>query len=272
MVDNDSQDGSPEMVKSEFPTVKLIESQENLGFARGNNLGIEQATGTLLLFLNSDAFVKGDALEKMVAVFSDDAIVAAGPKLLNMDGSLQESVATRLTLSKVFMEQSFLDLIARRFGKGYWRTRSVQSESLSVVHQVMGACIMVRARANEIFDERFFLYCEDTELCFRLEKHGKIVYVRDAEVLHELGSSSADSRWKAVARYNLGKELYFWIHGGKYAASACYVLDRSGAFIRLIAGLVISPFLRTGREKVSIFYKVLKARNEDIIPLGHTLR
>ena len=253
------------MVSGEFPWVQLIRNDENLGFGAANNVGMDQASGSLLLFLNSDAYVQPGSLEILVSVFADDTVVAAGPKLLNLDGSLQESVAGRLTLWNVFLEQTFLDFFARRLGRGYWRTESLPTDDVSTVDQVMGACMMVRANADERFDERFFLYCEDTELCVRLSQHGRIVYVPRATVVHELGSSSVDSRWKSVARYNLGKELYFRIHRGAFSAGACWMLNRFGAVLRILAGLV-RP------EKARIFWWVLWARSKDFIPAQYMRR
>lgn len=269
VVDNASSDGSAEMVKAEFPAAKLVENDQNFGFGKANNIGLDLAVGNLVLLLNSDAYVQANAIEQLMEVFTDESVVATGPMLLNIDGSLQESVAARLTLGKVFLEQTFLDAIARKFGKGYWRTGLVQGTSLSKVDQVMGACLMVRASLGQRFDERFFLYCEDTELCDRLASLGKIVYVREAKVIHELGSSSVDSRWKAVARYNLSKELYFRIHSGSGAANACWIMNRTGAILRLIAGLLLSPFSKSGREKVRIFWRVLLARQDQVIPFEH---
>ncbi len=269
VVDNASSDGSAEMVKAEFPAAKLVENDQNFGFGKANNIGLDLAVGNLVLLLNSDAYVQANAIEQLMEVFTDESVVATGPMLLNIDGSLQESVAARLTLGKVFLEQTFLDAIARKFGKGYWRTGLVQGTSLSEVDQVMGACLMVRASLGQRFDERFFLYCEDTELCDRLASLGKIVYVREAKVIHELGSSSVDSRWKAVARYNLSKELYFRIHSGSGAANACWIMNRTGAILRLIAGLLLSPFSKSGREKVRIFWRVLLARQDQVIPFEH---
>ena len=265
VVDNASSDGSVDMVSGEFPWVQLIRNDQNLGFGAANNVGLDRATGQLVLFLNSDAYVQPGSLETLVAAFADGTVVAAGPKLLNLDGSLQESVAAKLTLWNVFLEQTFLDFFARRMGRGYWRTQSLPADVVSTVDQVMGACMMVRASADERFDERFFLYCEDTELCLRLSGHGRIVYVPQASVVHELGSSSVDSRWKSVARYNLGKELYFRIHRGAFAAGICWGLNRFGAVLRILAG-VVRP------EKAKIFAKVLFAKSSDVIPAQYMRR
>ena len=269
VVDNASADGSQDLVKTEFPKVNLIEKGENIGFGRANNVGIDHSSGDLILFLNSDAYVRPGAINKLIEVFTDPQIVAAGPKLLNIDGTLQESVAGPLTLTNVLLEQLYLDTIARKVNKGYWRTNHVQNQPITEVDQVMGACMVMRSSLKLRFDERFFLYCEDTELCQRIAEKGKIVYVRDAEVTHELGSSSVDSRWKSVARYNLGKELYFRIHHGGMAAAICWLLDRLGAFLRIFAGLVLAPIKQSGREKVKIFSRVLLARTETVIPQEH---
>jgi GT2 family glycosyltransferase len=185
--------------------------------------------------------------------------IACGGLLTFPDGRLQTSAAKRLTLWAVFLEQTFLE----RFFGGYW-IRPFRGEPMRVP-QVMGACLMMRRLPTGYFaefDERFFLYCEDTELCARLNGHGSIWYVPKAEFVHDLGTSSDDSRWEAVANYNRGKELYFEIRSGKAAALACLTINRLGALIR-IAGwtlaVPLTPFSHKARSKVALFWKVLTA-------------
>jgi GT2 family glycosyltransferase len=96
----------------------------------------------------------------------------------------------------------------------------------------MGACLMMRP--VERFEERFFLYCEDTELCYRLRRHGQILYVPQAEFTHALGASSTGNRWWSVAMYNRGKELYFRIHHGTSHQVVCLFINRLGALLRLM--------------------------------------
>jgi hypothetical protein len=271
VVDNASKDGSVEMVQSEFPQVKLIANSHNAGFGKANNQGIEQAKGELILFLNSDAYAQPDSIDRLIDAFKHEEVVAVGGKLLNPDGSLQESVAGRLTLWNVFLEQWYLDGVARKFGRGYWRTKRLSQTEPSEVDQVMGACLMMRSKTEQRFDERFFLYCEDTELCARLQELGKILYVPSAEFIHELGSSSQENRWLAVARYNIGKELFFQIRKGSFARFICWKKNREGALLRLIAGLILS-FTAAGRLKVRIFWRVLFAQEKDVIPLEHMRR
>lgn len=269
VVDNASTDGSQEFLRAE-PGITVLLSNRNLGFGAANNLGLCQATGDLVLFLNSDAYAHSGAVEELASNFSDADVVAVGGKLLNPDGSLQDSVAGPLSLFAVFLEQFFLDGIAALVGRSYWRTRFLSPHSPSEVHQVMGACLMVRRDANPKFDERFFLYCEDTELCHRLRQKGKIIYDPRAEFTHELGSSSINDRWRSVARYNLGKETFFRITQGQWAASICWLLNSIGAILRMIAGALLSAVtLLTGKglhPKLTTFWRVFLARRNDLVP------
>jgi len=251
VVDNASHDGSADMVATEFPHAKLIRSERNLGFGRANNAGAAHATHPLVLYLNSDAYVDPGAIDKLAAAMGDSDVVAAGPKLLNPDRTLQESVARRLTLAAVLWEQLGLK-------RGYWETgRYAGRSEPSEVQQVMGAALMVR-RGLEAFDERYFLYCEDTDFCLRLRRHGRIFYVPSATVVHELGSSSRRDPWLGIARYNAGKELYFRIHHGALASMICWGLDRFGALLRLL----------TRPHRAGTWWRVLTARTSQLSPFN----
>ncbi|RYG45692.1 glycosyltransferase family 2 protein [bacterium] len=231
VVDNDSKDGSPEMVRHEFPFVEMIANRENRGFSAANNQGLALVRTPLTLFINSDAYADPGAVATLAAVFEGAGVVAAGGRLRNPDGSLQESVARELTLGRVFLEQTLLEKV---FG-GYWITRGLTG--IAKVPQVMGACLMARtADLREIggWDERFFLYCEDTDLCLRLSPKGSILWVEGAGFEHELGSSSRREPWRGIARYNRGKELFFRIHRGGLASIVCAGLNKLGALIRLV--------------------------------------
>ncbi|MCW5941532.1 MAG: glycosyltransferase family 2 protein [Fimbriimonadaceae bacterium] len=265
VVDNASEDGSPEMVEADHPRARLIRNETNRGFGAANNQGIDLASNPLVLLLNSDAYAEPGAIDRLAESFQDDAVVAAGGRLLNPDGSLQNSSANALTLWAVFCEQTLLEKAwpGSPVLSPYWNTRDLvrRLDENAETEQVMGACLMMRP--VERFDERFFLYCEDTDLCRRLRRHGRIVYVPRAVFVHELGSSSGVNRWRAVARYNRGKELYFRIHHGRPAAFVCWLLDRMGAALRWVAWLI--PCLLTlglvgrFRNQVGLFARVLLA-------------
>jgi len=271
VVDNASHDGSPQMVADEFPGVKLIRNSENVGFGIANNQGCEAATGDAVLFLNSDAYAEPGAVAALAKILTDPAVVAGGGRLLNPDRSPQESIAGPLTLGAVLLEQTYLDRIARRLGGGYWRTsrthaKAVASGSPVPVEQVMGACLLVRASVGtplELFDPRFFLYCEDTDLCRRLSRHGTIVYHPTAEFVHDLGSSSAKDPALGIMRYNWGKELYFRIHHGVLQELICLGMNRLGAFLRLLVWAGISVARPARRAMVGVFWRVLTAPHRE---------
>jgi hypothetical protein len=259
VVDNASSDGSAAMVAAEFPHVRLIANDDNRGFGAANNQGMAVARRPLVLFLNSDCIPAPDAISILAETFEDPTVVAAGAMLLNPDGTLQESVAGPLTLGAVAAEQ------LRLGGLHYWRTKATLDRSGGnpiTVDQVMGACMMIRP--VETFDERIFLYAEDTELCERLKKHGRIVYVPSANVTHILGASSQGShRWWAVAMYNRGKEQYFAIHHGPGALVVCWLLNRLGAFGRFVvwglATLVTLGLRPRFRSQAALFWRVMTA-------------
>lgn len=272
VVDNASEDGSAEWLAS-LSDITYIPSSTNLGFGRANNVGLRVATGDLVLFLNSDAYAHEGAISRLMAVFEEPSIVAAGGKLLNPDGSLQQSATNPLMVHNVVCEQLFLEPLAQSFHHWeYWVTKRLDPHEPTPVAQVMGACLMMRKSAGEEFDEDYFLYCEDTDLCARLWQHGQIVYVPDAVFTHELGSSSTDSRWKSVCRYNAGKEHYFAKFWGPGKARYVRFLHKVGAVLRLVYGFLAYPFLASAREKFHTFKRVLTARTEDFIPAEHRRR
>ena len=265
VVDNASSDGSGAMVRQEFPHVALLQSFVNRGFGRACNEVLPHCTTDYALILNSDIEVTPGAIERLVQVMEDNPrAVACGGQLVYLDSSLQPSCAERLTLWQVFLEQSGLSKLfpQSRFLGSYFMTWWDHS-STRPVEQVMGACLMLRRGPDgefPLFDPRFFLYCEDTEICHRLRERGEILYVHDAVFRHALGASGRASRAEMVSLYNRGKELYFLIHRGRMAAIACRLLATMGALLRLPLGLV-RP------EKGRVFLRVL--RDCLTLPLGY---
>ncbi|WP_025228376.1 glycosyltransferase family 2 protein [Fimbriimonas ginsengisoli] len=277
VVDNASEDGSVEMVQREFPHVRLQVNAGNVGFGVANNQAAAIATGDLLLYLNSDAYAFPGAIDTLALACHDPAVVAAGGELQYLDGRLQESIAGRLTLAKVFLEQTWLDPLFRKLGLriGYWRTTAVHEEwertqAPVPVDQIMGACLMVRPNL-ESFDPRYFMYCEDTDLCLRLSRHGRLVYDAAAKFYHELGSSSAKDPAVGIMRYNWGKELFFRIHRGPLAEVICLLLDRGGALLRLLVWAAAFPLKpQQSRTAVGIWRRVLTAPRRSAAGSTHT--
>ncbi len=207
VVDNASRDATPDLLPAAFPWVRLIRSADNLGFTGGNNLGYAAARGRYVYFLNPDTEVvtaphHGDSLWTLYdAVASDPSVVLAGPQLRYADNSLQSSrrrFPDRLT---PFMESTWLGRLwpgnpwTRRLHFADWPGDHRQD-----VDWVVGAAMLARRDALEAvrmpqyagpFDEGFFMYSEELDLCRRLkDAGGRIVYVPDARVVHYEGRSS----------------------------------------------------------------------------------
>lgn len=256
VIDNASSDGSAEAVAQRFPDVLVIRNLRNRGFGAANNQGLNAMTGDLALLLNSDARAEEGAVDHLVRTLTNDAkAVGCGGMLLSPDGALQNSSANTLTLWVVVCEQFLLEKLfpKSRLLNPYWNTHHLsRGPEPKRTAQVMGACMLFRPK--EWFDERFFLYAEDTDLCDRLTRHGYFLYVPEARFTHALGASSESNRAWSVAMYNRGKELYFLARGKWLSAALCWALNRLGALLRLIIWCVT---LRPA--KVRLFAAVLFA-------------
>jgi N-acetylglucosaminyl-diphospho-decaprenol L-rhamnosyltransferase len=194
VVDHGSTDGTLEHVRECFPDARLIE-QENRGFGAGNNAGMRAAAGTYALLLNSDAWVVGDAIDRL-ADYADahPDVAVAGPRLLNPDGSLQRSVRGFPTLWRLATEYFFLRKLAPRsrlfnafYGAGFGH------DSTRAVESLYGAALLVRLAAADsvgLFDESFFMFSEETDWLYRFRRAGwRTVFVPEAEVVHVGGAS-----------------------------------------------------------------------------------
>lgn len=198
VVDNASSDGSAAAIRDNWPAVKLIASATNLGFAAANNRGLEIAQGEFVLFLNSDTVVLDDALEEMRAFLSDNPNAGAvGCRLLNADRCTtqtsywSEYPSCRWLLAKTF----YLEKL--RAGQS-----APEADAFPVAH-LLGACIMSRmSTIREIggFDESYFLYLEETDLCYRLSERGYAIYHLPRVSIVHLGqqSSSQAAEWTNV--------------------------------------------------------------------------
>jgi N-acetylglucosaminyl-diphospho-decaprenol L-rhamnosyltransferase len=194
VVDHGSTDGTLELVRERFPEVRVIE-QENRGMGSGNNAGLRASRQPYALLLNSDAWVAGDAVERLAAYLDAHPRVAvAGPRLTNPDGSLQRSVRGFPTLWRLATEYLYLRKLAPRsnllnafYGGGF------SYDETGAVETLYGAALLVRrAAADEVglFDEAFFMFSEETDWTYRFHQAGwGVAFVADAEVVHVGGAS-----------------------------------------------------------------------------------
>lgn len=190
VVDGGSFDGCAEMLAAEFPEVDFIQSAENIGFGRSNNLGFTQVTGETLLLLNPDTELRPGAVGALVEELRHQPQAGLiGARLLNSDGSLQYASVHHLpTPWNVALDS---DWTRRR----WWRKHGPSEKGGTCeVEAVSGACMLMKSetfRQLGGFDPRFFMYAEDMDLCFRVRAAGlKIYHAPHAVVVHHGGGSS----------------------------------------------------------------------------------
>ncbi len=254
VLDNASWDGSAQMLEKEFPEVRLLVSEQNLGFSKGHNLLAQGAQGRYLFILNPDTLVMPDALDKLVA-FADAypqgsqendssevppasvgnpqeggnyalsilhspqsrELGIVGPKILNPDGSLQYSCRTfpnpvaalfrNTPLGKLFPHNRY----TREYLMTDWDHNSVRE-----VDWVSGSAMLVRKSVYDQlggFDEQFFMYCEDMDLCYRAWQAGyKVVYYPEAVIIHAIGRSTDLVANRMIRTFHLSMYRYYKKH------------------------------------------------------------
>ncbi len=206
VVDNSSCDGSPDMVQREFPLVKLVQCSENRGYARANNLGVRKSCGQYLVFLNPDTSVTPQALSILLKEIRDDPEASGvGPALLVRKGVYQVSFGRKVNFFSELLKKMFLNFYFRRI----LRMKISKRE----VGWLSGACLLTKRNIVErvgLFDEDFFLYFEDIDLCFRIrQEKGRLFYIPEAEVFHKGGAITSER--KLQSRYFYRKsQIYFY--------------------------------------------------------------
>lgn len=179
VVDNGSSDGSAEMVKKEFPQIELVQNKKNLGFSGGNNIGIKKSTGRHVFILNNDTEVSKDFLDPLVSAMEKDATLGCvQPKLLyGTDHMLLNAVGS------YFTSTGFL------YHYGYRKKTNLKQYNVPLtIYSARGAAMLLRRSAlNKVglFDDDFFIFFEETDLCHRLWLAGyKVLYVPNSIIYH----------------------------------------------------------------------------------------
>lgn len=203
VLDNHSHDGSVAMLRAEFPQARLIESDVNLGFAAGCNRAFEQARGSCVLLLNPDTEILDHAVDGLLAVLQEQPRVGiVGPRLVNREGRFQRDSAGALpTLANTAWNYLFLQpLLPARLAPPALFLADDPRE-LRPIEWVSGASMMLRREAvgETIFDEAFFMFGEDMDLCRRANQAGwQVLYDGTRSVLHHHGSSFDQQDSQAV--------------------------------------------------------------------------
>lgn len=223
VVDSHSADDSVTMVRRGFPWVELIACEENVGFPRGNNLGLAQTNGRYILLLNPDTEVVGAALTTMIAYMESHPHVGGlGPQLLNPDGSVQSSRRRFPTLATALFESTWLEPLAPASISRHYYVQDVADGETAVVDWVTGACLLVRREVVEQIgglDEDYFMYSEELDWCRRIKAAGwQIIYLPTAQVIHHEGKSSEQAVTERHINFQRAKLRYFYKYHGRLPA------------------------------------------------------
>lgn len=226
VVDNASLEPGVDLLKQTFPDVKIIHSENNLGFAGANNLGFRHSTGEFVLFLNPDTKLMAPSIDLLIArhkSLPDAGIV--GCKLLNTDLSVQlSSIQTYPTILNQAMDAEYLRL--RWPECPLWKIAPLFSEKVSLmkVEIIPGACMLLRRSVFErigLFSEEYFMYAEDLDLNYKVKAAGLTnYYVGETAIIHHGGTSSSRQRvshWATIMKYRAMVQLFRKTRGGVYA-------------------------------------------------------
>jgi hypothetical protein len=265
VVDNNSQDDTVKLIKTEFPQVHLIANDANLGFAKANNQAIYESKGRYILLLNPDTIVLPEALNKMVSFMDTHKDAGAvGPKLLNPDYTTQASCGRFPTLPLAISHFFFIEKIFPNWNL-LGKYIKWHYDKISEVDHLLGACLMVRREVIDkvgMLDEGYFIYTEETDWCFRIKKYGfKIYFFPEAKIIH-LGGKCGNKhiRKKALFEGHQGLYRFYKKHYGKKRLFVLKCLTIIGFLLRLVICGIIYPFIKDKamiKTKCEFYFKTI---------------
>ena len=234
VVDNASADGTAALVRERWPHVRVLDAGSNLGFARGNNLGIRATDSELVLLLNPDTVPANGAIDRLVAVLDEmPGVAVTGPRIVDDGGRVELSYGAMIgPLAE--LRQKLLTLgHARRWPLLAARVDRASGHA-SFPDWVSGACLLIRRAdlvAAGLLDERYFLYTEDVDLCAAVRARGRLVrFSPEAEVVHVRGASRASAPGPADQAYRHSQLAFYRKHHPGWAPVLAAYLKVRGRF------------------------------------------
>jgi N-acetylglucosaminyl-diphospho-decaprenol L-rhamnosyltransferase len=234
VVDGGSFDGCAEMLAADFPEIEFIQSDENIGFGRSNNLGLAAVTGDLLLLLNPDTELRPGALSTLIETLIDQPDAGlVGARLLNSDGSLQYSSVHLLPTPWNIVLDS--DWTRRR----WWRLKGLTPDSPPCeVESVSGACMLLHTETFHNlggFDPAYFMYSEDIDLCARVRAIGKKIYLASRATVVHHGGGSSRRQFSEFSTVMIREAVHHYLirHNGRACAYFARTLIAMAALARI---------------------------------------
>jgi len=246
VVDNASRDGSYDAVCAAYPEVKAIRNETNRGFGAACNQAINSTRSPFVLLLNSDAQLTPEAFRALSdCMRANDRCGAAGCRIVNAKGSIVCNTGSFLTALNQALEQA--GITGSMSGRSLRRTYvPTYGEDLldCTVDWIDGACLMLRRAALEeagLFDERFFMYSEDEDLCFRLKNHGwMICHSGHGSVIHHGGASSSQNRLEMLRHFYSSQMLFLLKHRGRASVALYRAAMKTVLLLKSLVGVSLN--------------------------------
>lgn len=246
VVDNASSDGSTEMVRDKYPQVKLIANQKNRGFAAANNQALKYASGRYILFLNPDTIILENALDKGARMMDERREIAIlGAKTFNGELTRQRTVAQNPNLlSQIFLliKLKYLFPKSKIIKKYHHFDFNYDKENLVGGH-IQGSFMLIKKEVLDkigSFDENFFIWFEEVDLCFRAIKAGyKILYSPEIKIIHYGGESFKQvMTLKKQRMYNRSLFYYFWKNKPRWQYYILRLFEIPALLLAALAGII----------------------------------
>ncbi len=249
VVDNASVDGSQAMIKKKFPNILLIENHKNLGFAKANNQALKIARGKYILILNPDTLIQEDTLINLKNYLDEHPEAGAvGCKLINPDGSFQ--IASRRSIPTPWVAFTKIVGLSRIFPKskifGRYNLTYISPDKESEVDVLSGSLMLVR---NEVlkkigyFDEDYFMYGEDIDLCYKIKKAGsKIYYTPKTKAIHYKGESTRKGEFSYITNFYSAMLIFINKHFKDHYSLFVKSILKTGIYLRAYIAFLVSFF------------------------------
>ena len=258
VVDSASTDQSVQMMKSEFPTIPLLALDENIGYGAASNRATAICQSTYIILLNADTRMKPGSLKALSTYLSDHPQVAiVGPRILNPDGTLQTSCFHFPTPLHIFLYVS--GLYRSIPGIPILKQRTLQkmtSEAARPVPWILGAALAFRREIVDGlggFDEDFFMYFEEVDLCYRLFSEGKQThFVPEAEIIHVSGGSTTQKRAWSSIQYFASLAQFYRKHYSSFKLTAMVLSVKSVAIFKMARDLLVLQITRDETRRSTI--------------------
>lgn len=256
VVDNASTDDSAQIVERNFKNIKLIKNQTNKGFAAACNQALSVAAGRFVLFLNSDTIVLKNSIDTLSEFLEKNPQAGlCAPKLLNPDGSVQPNTYHFTTFRSILARYTILKYFGLfKKDRDFYKMRDFHYDRIAEIDRLMGAAMLARKDALEKinnFDEKFFFYFEDADICLRLKNAGfKTYFIPDAQIIH-IGGASSKSLGSPQTDMMFYRSMfhYFRKHKGKFSTFLFSLIFKPTAILYYLIEVIINLIMFHRLEK-----------------------